>query len=352
MKNNNEPRYVKDELAVGLILRMWRKHRSDNPSSQIVLNYAIAELAQLKQSDPQYENVRLPKLRAAQKILATARKAFEELDKEIKKYIEETSKPWSLASLRDYPIPREALPIIFRVSRYSRIGEKPFTILHAMWAARLSTEITDIRLLQHWSNVYANREVACLMMNWPVYTYDIDSIWSMGPWELATAYIVNEARELELGYYYFQDKEITGYAPMYTSSALIEVDMLLMHEATQNQEIDFIKGDGDSLSVEKPAYIDSLELSYEAERVYTMWLRYLFKGPNTLNLAQQERLEILLELRDWVSSHELTSDSSILSEPLPWPLYMIIDNALSFNLIPTELLKKVGYKHKWLIKEG
>ena len=90
--------------------------------------------------------------------------------------------------------------------------------------------------------------------------------------------------------------------------------------------------------------IDDLGISREAERVYTHWLHYLYFGPDAGDLTPDERLQILIELRLWISSHRLATSS----EDLQRSMFKINISSLEelvdeFNLKPTELLIKVGY---------
>lgn len=47
-------------------------------------------------------------------------------------------RPWSTASLKDYPIPPEALPIVLELWKYRLNRTQSFTIREAKWASRLS----------------------------------------------------------------------------------------------------------------------------------------------------------------------------------------------------------------------
>jgi len=354
-----QPRYEPNPLIESLLQKLWYDYKEQNPKAKnpeasTVLRLAELELSKLKKEKPeQYENVRLPGLRKAQMILKDVRDRHKNLPDHVREYIDNTSKWWNFASLKDYPIPHEALPVVMKVSRLCRISEQAFTVRHALWTARLSTAISDTQQLAHWADVYAHRELKCLMTGQPLWTGDIDSMWSMGAWELATAYLVDEAPDLHWDYF-VKSQELYPL-PHYTGSGAIEVDMPYLHEVTERLEYTFLKG-SEEAGVEKPQPIEQLNLSYTAERVYGMWLRYMSKGVKADELSQSECMELLVRLREWVKSHKLVKDpdyklksvgnlSNWLTLTIIMPISEIVED---FGLAPTELLHAVGYdRDQW-----
>ena len=91
-------------------------------------------------------------------------------------------------------------------------------------------------------------------------------------------------------------------------------------------------------------------------RVYMLWLGYLSKGPrivplenlNPVELRKQvlDRLDILLQLREWVKNHKLASVSETSLLFLHWPLSPPLDRVVHlFGLKPMDILRKVGYEN-------
>ena len=94
-----------------------------------------------------------PSLSTVQKVLATVRRRMKELP------VAPQDKPWSIATLDQYPILPEALPTVLKVWK-SRIEKgEGFTIREAKWMARLSRLITDIETLSAKTSQYARTEL-------------------------------------------------------------------------------------------------------------------------------------------------------------------------------------------------
>lgn len=81
--------------------------------------------------------------------------------------IKPEDQPWSIKTVKNYEIPPEALPSVFRVFVHvQKHRSKPFTIREAMWAARLSGLTTDIEKLSTWAIRYAGTERAGELFGW------------------------------------------------------------------------------------------------------------------------------------------------------------------------------------------
>lgn len=111
------------------------------------------------------ENPALPKnwpsLSSIQKELAIIRHKLNEPGPE--------DEPWTLDTLRDNPIPPEALPKVFQI--WLHMEENPFspalTIREARWIAQLSSMTEDIELLRLMAQVYAEQELIGELTNTP-----------------------------------------------------------------------------------------------------------------------------------------------------------------------------------------
>ena len=82
---------------------------------------------------------------------------------------------FSLASLAEYHIPPEAVPVIVWVYRKRlREEETHFTIRQALWIARLHTFFNPATDVDDWAFVYALREELCEILGEPFFTRDLD----------------------------------------------------------------------------------------------------------------------------------------------------------------------------------
>ena len=92
-----------------------------------------------------------PGLSAVQKVLTNIRKKEPNLK----------DRPWSLDALRDYPLPPEALPLLFRIWLLKQEDpfSPPLSIREAGWIAQLSTMTGDIELLRIVAEMCAEWEL-------------------------------------------------------------------------------------------------------------------------------------------------------------------------------------------------
>lgn len=74
-------------------------------------------------------------------------------------YIPRVDEPWNIATLSEYEIPAEALPMVLRVwgRSFERRG-KHLTIREAKWVSRLYRLVQDIDALKWWAKYYAVQE--------------------------------------------------------------------------------------------------------------------------------------------------------------------------------------------------
>jgi len=90
---------------------------------------------------------------------------IEVLERKISKYRQRVTadpqdKPWSTATLDNYPIPPEALSSVLQAWVYTQEKmDGMFTIRHAKWVSRLYAAIKDIRELTRLASSYATSEL-------------------------------------------------------------------------------------------------------------------------------------------------------------------------------------------------
>jgi hypothetical protein len=320
---------------------------------------------------------------------------------EIRSKKDSEGEPWTIGAKVD--ISHEALPSVLRCSKEAQILGLSFTIREAKCCARLSSLIKDTSALRLWAYTYANRELAYEILGKPFETADLDQILTTPPWELVTACLVGIVNPLEIGLYTFDENGSVTKRPISSttppipiSSGAVEIDLIFVHDQAKVAEIEFLYGPNIEESLKAisaecgyllqywcvadeqwkkrwegaPSYqkfaktwkpllnvtpVETVGLSQEAVRVYTLWLGYLAKGPrmvplenlNRVDLRKQvlDRLDTLLQLREWVKNHRLASGSEKLTTP-PRRLISPLDRGEAlFGLEPIDILRKVGYEN-------
>lgn len=108
---------------------------------------------------------RWPGLSCVQKVLAIVRKKEKEPPNP-------QEKPWSMATLDEYPISPEAIPEVLRIWTLRMESGISFTIREAKWAARFSAFVLDgsgyaRRTVSTLASRYARLELIYRLINWP-----------------------------------------------------------------------------------------------------------------------------------------------------------------------------------------
>ena len=150
----------KIEVLIGVVYKKYPKWKAPAVRSEVshILHINNPELPRS-----------FPSLSTVQKVLAKIRKP----------HSDPQEKPWSMATLDQYPIPPEALPAVRRVMRWRVSCDEPFTIREAKWVSRLYTifdVVEDQQDLMEWSAGLARREYYCPLLNKDFTTPDLDEL--------------------------------------------------------------------------------------------------------------------------------------------------------------------------------
>jgi hypothetical protein len=109
-----------------------------------------------------------PSLSTVQKVLATVRRKANELPDDPEE------KPWSMATLVDYPISPEAIPAVLKVWKFRTEKGDTFTIHEAKWASRLWGLLEDIEKLSAKARQYARTELLFKLIGRPFDSAELD----------------------------------------------------------------------------------------------------------------------------------------------------------------------------------
>ncbi|MGD0794959.1 MAG: hypothetical protein ABR958_05135 [Dehalococcoidales bacterium] len=110
----------------------------------------------------------------------TLRKWLPEIIEKIQNPLEE-DKPWSTATLDDYPILPEALASVLKVWKF-RQGKMPtFTIRDAKWAARFSAIYKDTESLYYCAYQYSGKEKVYKFLGYDFDPAELDNLLASPP---------------------------------------------------------------------------------------------------------------------------------------------------------------------------
>ena len=85
-----------------------------------------------------------------------------------------TDEPWSIATLGDYPIPPEAMPVVMSFYRKRLAKDDVLPIREALWAARLYKIVEPLDSLFAWAFIYGITEWAARESGKPFETKELD----------------------------------------------------------------------------------------------------------------------------------------------------------------------------------
>jgi len=282
------------------IVRIWMNLKSDggNPSANEVL--AAAE-AYIKANN--IKDIFPPKIRKVQQILRQHLKNEKELPSEqiIMK------QPWSMATLKDYPLPAESIPAVMRVWRYAIVTGETLTIRQAKWVSRLYGFRNDLRIPDEarllWLSAYeyAKKEEASLVSKRQIDTLNDDIRFIFTPLEALTIWKTIYGNEP------FADPFITSLPYADDGGVMEEVlHPVDYYNALYNNAV---SNDRDkelhSLIAKQPSW-DSELISLEMMVLYLIWITHIKRRPEWPSISADQALNVILKLREWVKKQEAT----------------------------------------------
>lgn len=271
-----------------LIISIWMSLRKDGkePIAQQVLDASDAYIKSNNRKD-----IFLPSLRKIQDILKEARKQYDDFSPEEKIL----QKPWSMATLDEYPLPPESLKAVMMVWRYALVTGEQFTIRQAKWVSRVYDFMPDVTKLWLISYEYAKKEEAAILSKRSFDTFNDDIRLVFTPLEVFSIW-----------------KTIYGDEPFpdpFTTSIPFANDGGIMHEVLH--PVDYynslynnaISNDRDKelhFLIAKLQSFDSLNLiSNEMRIVYLIWVTHIKQKPEWENISAQEAANVIEKLREW-----------------------------------------------------
>jgi hypothetical protein len=232
-------------------------------------------------------------------------KELRNLPPEKKRLLDRSNKPWNLDNSRLAP---DTIPYVLQLWRYSINLDEVFTIRQANWASKLCYLINKLDIAEQWVHTlrYAKEEELSFLSSTSMRLIQLNSLLIMGESELFTLRETDNHFKVNSK---LNNSIFIAHAP---DGGVIE-EYLHTFSDVYNTFMEFILGDRTNPSNFEGAYeivslIDSLPSSskyfpdFESRMVYLRHLSALSKLPYFKTAEPKQIIELLVDLRNWISS--------------------------------------------------
>jgi hypothetical protein len=297
-------------------------------SAKGVLQAAQRYIDITKRDDPRYD-MSLPSLRKTQEILSEARTKYKDLPPHEAQY----QKPWSLATLDNYPLPPESLNAVVHVWRYALMNGETLTIRQAKWISRVYKFQKDVTKLWIMSYEYAKREEVFKISNQPFFstlnddlriafsTIEVLTIWktTYGEKPFPDPFSISIPKANDGGVMNEVLHPVDYYLALYNGTVVNQRDKELH-----------------ALLSKQPSLEHLGLFSNELRVIYLIWVSHIKKLPDWQKVNAKQALNVIKKLRQWAlktqeykyskETHEelkdiarITENKIVISSKLPIP---------------------------------
>lgn len=282
--------------------------------------------------------------------LSAIQKQIEVLRPIINKLKEEgLDESWSLSLSIKHNISPEVTPALLKAKRFCDALDDVLTVRQAKWIAYLSTFIHETPLLLFWAERYSSWEKSHTIMLGKFDSTDLDSGIFMDYLENATLALLGKTQpilSLERGV------EPRATAILDQIDDALAAAFVAEHRALNKIYLDNFDFDHTPILPKSYDYRDELtplkELDFQIYQlwIYTHWLTALSKGAEWRVMNRQEIIDMIKQLRQWVS--ELPELKSSIEDYIRYTLAN--NQTIEFKelaylpIAPFELIKKAGFK--------
>lgn len=289
--------YRVTETTERLIINTYLRLQKGDPktSAQQVIDAMEAQIKTSRRQD-----VFVPSLRKVQDILKAVRNRQRQLPPQ------ETiqQQPWTMAALRDQPLPAESLPYVMQVWRYCCHVDEEFTIRQAKWVSRLCHfPLISPFTATLWSAsyMYANKEVLSLASQKKHDSFLDDSNLVMTGLELQTYFQLNFGQTITdpfgLGLPVNKDHWLIEEA----AHPIEYYNSILNGIISNKRDIQLI-----NKLIQLPA-LPSLKLNNEMEMIYLSWFTHFRKSQHWPRITADQAVDVILALRRWATNYQSLS---------------------------------------------
>ena len=250
--------------------------------------------------------------------------------------------PWSMASLKDFPLPNDSIPNLLKVWKASVALSRPMTIRDAIWTSRLGTFINDTRLLLFWSKLYSLKQRVADSLGQDFDSRFLDScLVTDDSWDIPIALITTGVSQLYTLFGYPRPRTLKiGVHNADALAAYVERFQFSPDPTSNTQRGSKIR----KAILELPS-LSTLGLTEGSIWVYIYWLKGLFDGPKWESLTAKQAIGLIHQLREWVKNHP-NNQSEYMTERDSSDRGMNVISELQGDPMPWHILREAGYKTK------
>ncbi len=282
-------------------------------------------------------------LSAIQKHIAGLRPILNKLQEE------GLDEPWSLSLSIKHNISPEATPVLLKAKRFCDALDDVLTVRQAKWISYLSTFIHETPSLLLWAEKYATWEKSHIIMLGSFDSTDLDSGTFRDYLETNTLALLGQIQPiLSLE---------RGVQPRATSSLdqlddALSAAFIAEHRALNKIYLDSFDFKNTPILPKSYDYQGQLtplkQMNFQIYQIwiYAYWLTAVSKGDKWRNMKREEILDMIKELRDWIS--ELT----VLKESLEKEIQSVLEDSQTIKfrelaylpIAPFDIIEKAGFK--------
>lgn len=255
--------------------------------------------------------------------------------------------PWSMATLKDFPLPNDSIPNLLKVWKASVALSRPLTIRDAIWTSRLGTFINDTRLLLFWSKLYSLKHRVADSLGQDFDSRLLDScLVTDDSWDIPIALMTTGVS---------QSHTLIGYPrPRTLKIGVHNADSLAAYVErfySVKNPISITEQESKTITAiyELPS-LTTLGLTEGSIWVYIYWLKEIYLGPKWESLTTDQAIALINQLREWVKNHP-NNQIEYMNERDSSDRGMNIISELQVDPMPWHILREVGYKTKSIEEE-
>jgi len=256
--------------------------------------------------------------------------------------------PWTLSASIDHNIPPSSTQALLKAWRICQAIDHTLTIRQAKWIAYLSTVITSTPDLLSWAGEYAQSERSEKLLFGKFDSSDIDAAFTMTYAESGTAsllgklmpvigpYLGRETRPLQIT----DDPEDALFAARISEYRALNKIHIDPYQPSNNIPLRLHSYDDDLPRLQDLNFLPSQLW------VHAHWLTGLSQGPEWQNMERKQIIEIITELRQWISKlpefmSELADNTQSYMSHTNQTVKL--EDLATFPIMPGDLIDKAGF---------
>ena len=211
-------------------------------------------------------------------------------------------RPWSLKASIENSFPIQSTPQLLRAWKTCLALGIPFTIRQARWAAHLSTVTNSTMDLVTWSHHYATLERVYKLVGEPFTGIDLDISLTASIFEICSLAILGKMQPIPIpgGGIILRSTPVSFSQDAIEASKEAEYAALAELRLSSSSYDEALRQSDDDRNV-LPS-IEESNFPQELVWIYCHWLTCFKKAPKWRDLQRSEAIDIIKELRQWLST--------------------------------------------------